>query len=264
MQLPDVERVIYEQNPLERVICQLRFPPILKIETEKPAGLQDKLRDSFPNYQERTEFAAIVPPEIIQLLPQEVIQSLKPSSKVYDFSSNDNELVVSLAVNFIALTANKYTSWEDYFGTFNSILNSLIEEYNPSHFTRLGLRYRNLIQKKKLELADCSWPDLLNMALVREFATSELTGKIENVGHGMLLRMGPGQERVQIQHGLALDPSTGTEVGYFIDSDFFVEEMTNVDAASDRLVKFNQQNGRLFRWCITERLHNAMDPQPIK
>lgn len=242
----------------------MRFPTILKIEAEKPAGLQDKLRDSFPNYQERTEFAAIVPPEIIQLLPQEVIQSLKPSSKVYDFLSHDSELVVSLAVNFVALTANKYTSWEDYFGTLKSILNSLIEEYNPSHFTRLGLRYRNLIEKEKLGLAECSWSDLLNVALVREFATPELAEEIVNVGHGMLLRLGPGQERVQIQHGLALDPDTGEEVGYFIDSDFFVEEVTNVDAASDRLVKFNQHNGRLFRWFITERLHDAMGPQPVK
>jgi len=32
MPFPEVKRVIYEHNPLDKVICQLRFPPILRIE----------------------------------------------------------------------------------------------------------------------------------------------------------------------------------------------------------------------------------------
>lgn len=264
MLFPETERVIYTVNPLELVICQLRFPPILRIEAETPAGFQDRIRKEFPQFQERTEFAAILPPEVVQLLPQEVIQSLKPSHKVYDFASSDGSLVVSLASNFIALTSRNYERWEGFYDRLEIVLDALQEEYEPATFTRIGLRYRDLIKKRELGLADCSWPELLNEVLVREFATPELAGVTENIGHGMLLRLGPGQERVQIQHGLAMEPSTGEAIGYFIDSDFFVEEMIDVDAASNRLVEFNQQNRRLFRWCISDRLHDAMGPRPVE
>lgn len=36
MSLPDVPRVLYAKAPLEQVICQLRFPTILKINLETP------------------------------------------------------------------------------------------------------------------------------------------------------------------------------------------------------------------------------------
>lgn len=49
---PETPRVIYAKNPLFEVICQLRFPAILKIDSEIPAGFQEKLRASFPLFRE--------------------------------------------------------------------------------------------------------------------------------------------------------------------------------------------------------------------
>ena len=37
---PEAEWVIYETNPLHEVICQVRFPRILKLETETPIEFQ--------------------------------------------------------------------------------------------------------------------------------------------------------------------------------------------------------------------------------
>ena len=55
MPFPEVDRVIYTTNPLDREICQLRFPPILKIDTEIPSQFQDKLRSEYPNLSESKE-----------------------------------------------------------------------------------------------------------------------------------------------------------------------------------------------------------------
>ncbi|MCH7755956.1 TIGR04255 family protein, partial [candidate division KSB1 bacterium] len=55
MPFPEVKRVIYKKNPLDRVICQLRFSPILKIDAEIPAEFQDMIRADFPNYSEKTD-----------------------------------------------------------------------------------------------------------------------------------------------------------------------------------------------------------------
>ena len=43
-------RVIYKNNPLERVLIQLKFPPILLIDSQEPAEFQEKIRSSFPYY----------------------------------------------------------------------------------------------------------------------------------------------------------------------------------------------------------------------
>ena len=259
----ETERVIYSANPLEQVICQLRFPPILRIEAETPAGFQERIRREFPQFQEKAEFAAILPPELVQLLSQEVIQSLKPSQKVYEFATSDGSLAVRLSSGFVSLTSSSYEHWEGFYSGLQLVLNALNEEYTPAHFTRVGLRYRNLIQRDGLGLQGVEWPALLNELLVRELSTPGIAEATEDVAHRILLRVGAGQERVHIQHGFARDPDSNQFIGYGIDSDFFIEGETNADAANDQLIEFNRLNRRLFRWCISDRLHNALGPMPV-
>lgn len=259
----ETERVIYAANPLEQVICQLRFPPILKIQAETPAGFQERIRSVFPQYQEKTEFAAILPPELVQILNQEEIQSLKPSQKLHEFASSDGTLAVGLTSGFVSLTSSNYERWESFRDRLILVLDALKDEYNPAHFTRIGLRYRNLIQREVLGLQDAEWSDLLSKNLVRELAIPGLAEYIEDIAHRILMRVAAGPVRVHIQHGLAKNPDTNEIIGYGIDSDFFVEGETNVAAAIDQLVEFNQHNRRLFRGCISDRLHNAMGPGPV-
>ena len=44
MPFPVTKRIIYKKNPLVEVICQLRFPPILSIDTEIPARFQGAIK----------------------------------------------------------------------------------------------------------------------------------------------------------------------------------------------------------------------------
>ena len=52
MPFPDATRVIFDANPLDEVICQVKFPPILRIETD-PAAFQDQIRAEYPNYESK-------------------------------------------------------------------------------------------------------------------------------------------------------------------------------------------------------------------
>ena len=54
MPFPETDRVIYAHNPLEQVICQFRFPPILRIDSELPAQFQDRIRHEFPSLIEKS------------------------------------------------------------------------------------------------------------------------------------------------------------------------------------------------------------------
>ena len=44
------ERVIFSNNQLVEVICQLRFPTILAISAREPVDFQEAIRDVFPRY----------------------------------------------------------------------------------------------------------------------------------------------------------------------------------------------------------------------
>ena len=65
-----------------------------------------------------------------------------------------------------------------------------------------------------------------------------------------------------IKHGLAT-VETEKEPCFAIDADFFVEgEMDTINAITI-LDRFNQGAGRLFRWCIDDQLHEALEPDEI-
>ena len=53
------------------------------------------------------------------------------------------------------------------------------------------------------------------------------------------------------------------EICFMIDSDFYNANKTPIESTMERLNFFNAHASRLIRWCINDRLHAAMDPQPL-
>jgi uncharacterized protein (TIGR04255 family) len=86
---PDSDRVIYDRNPLIEVICQLRFPPILRVDSEVPARFQEQIRDDFPLLTEE-DFTVL--PDLSPELSQIVRASLQQQAprKNWKFTSEDN------------------------------------------------------------------------------------------------------------------------------------------------------------------------------
>ena len=111
MPFPNTQRVIYDKNPLDKVICQLRFAPILKINAEIPATYQDKIRSHYPSYSESNRVIVeapegqkgAIPPEVLSMIMQNA-----QTNKNYQFSSEDNNWKVNLTYNFISLAASDY------------------------------------------------------------------------------------------------------------------------------------------------------------
>jgi uncharacterized protein (TIGR04255 family) len=248
-------RVVYDRNPLEVVICQLSFPAILRIASEEPAEFQEQLREAYPNFKEisPTPFPENVGPIVSWTLPS--------TFKAYEFSSETGEWQVTLTRESLALTCKKYSRWEDFRHRLQVGVAALLQVYRPPFYTRVGLRYQNVINRAELGLSGIPWSDLLSRSLAGEFH-SPLENSIEAAKHIIILGIPGGPARVTLQHGLATR-GTDKEICYIIDNDFSILERTGVDDATRTLDYFNRQSGKLFRWCITERLHLAMGPQPI-
>ena len=150
-------RCLYRKNQLGEVICQLRFPEILSIETTTPAAFQEAIRDEFPQYAVLHEAPA---PKITGAPGNFAVQN-QPATVNYQFTSADGNWRINLTSKFISLSCNKYTCWEEFAAILDKPLVSFIQIYKPAFFERIGLRYMNIFSRRALDLEGESWRDLI-------------------------------------------------------------------------------------------------------
>jgi len=263
MPFPNSERVIYDRNPLAQVICQLRFPSILRIDAEVPAGFQERIRQQFPLCQGSEDMELLqvdFPDQIKKVLGTEL--PFRSAKSIHKFTSEDGDWQVSLTRDWLALTAFNYKRWEAFWEKLEIPFAALNEIYSPRFLTRVGLRYQDVIRRSDLDLENVDWSDLLQPHIAGEL-DSPLESAVEHVHRQIRICLEDEAGHVQIKHGFARQGESA-EVCYLIDSDFYTEQRTEVNNAQAILNEFNRYAGRLFRWCITDPLHSAMGPQPIR
>jgi len=259
MRFQESDRVSYEKNPLVEVICQVRFNRLLRIESEVPAAFQQALLNEYPRVVETNSFAAAIPPQLAQIVR---LDASVANQRAFDFVSTDGEWSVSITSQFVALTTKNYRRWEDFRVRLEAILDAFAAVYEVTTFTRLGLRYQDLIQRSKLGLENQGWAQLLNPRLVGEIAEDGFEKDAKHVAKELVLGLDFDDASVRLYHGLAR-PQNVDETCYLIDSDFFRESTTERGDAIPILDRFNREAGKLFRWAISDPLHAAMDPKPV-
>lgn len=263
---PDSERVVYGRNPLIEVICQLRFPPILRIAAEPPVAFQERIRNEYPLLSEKfpevnIEMPSGVPPALLELLKGTV-----PKRKLmgYDFASADEKWKVSLTRDFLSLSTSQYTRWEHFREHLEGPLQALIAVYAPAFFTRVGLRYQDLIQKSRLGLPTTTkWSELIKPHIAGVHGVPELEGAVEESQGQLLISLPEFEGKVRINYGI-VQTVESDEKCFLIDGDYYSEQRTKTNAVDGILTYFNKQSGRLFRWCIEDRLQAAMEPHPVQ
>lgn len=261
MNLPEFERVIYKRNPLVEVVCQLRFPPILKISHQEPVEFQDMIRFKYP-LLEITR--AQLSPEILQVVQQ--LGLPLQSDTTYSFKSEDQRWSLSITKDFIAITTASYERYEQFKERLEEALEIFESIYMPSSYTRIGLRYQDLIIRSKLGIEDKDWSELIAKHIASELYESNLSSSIHTILKSLVLKTEGGQ--INLNHGLVSlkeTQSNNDEIAYLFDADFYTEQ--KIEGEGDVwniLNQFNQSAGRLFRWSITDTLHNAMQPQSVE
>ena len=271
MPFPESARVLYRNNPLVEVISQVRFPPILRIEADPPADFQDAIRASFPVLTETSGVSTTlgVPQELTGQVPAEVIQQLaafrlnvQPSSRTFAFKSEDETWSMALSRDSLSLTATKYERWEEFRDRLLVGLRALIDLYRPAYFSRVGLRYRDVICRSELGLAGVPWSDLLATHIAGELAAEAIADDVVVAARQLGARLPDVGGQLLLRHGLTLQEGAN-ELCFLIDADFYTTDRTEVADVEHALEGFHGQAGRLFRWCIQPRLDQALDPQPL-
>lgn len=255
---PSSPRYLYEKAPLVQVVCQLRFPPILRIESEPPAAFQDLIRGAFPLI-ERTAFPQLVG----QQIPQQVMQIIAANIQIggYQFLTEDRQTHIGLTSDSMTLTTNRYERWEGFRRNLHLGLKSLCDVYQPAFFLRVGLRYTNAIQRTVLGLSNVPWSSLLRREILGEIALPQFEENLNAVRRMVNLKFVSGPS-LMLQHGLAAIQGN-IEPAYTIDCDFFIDTKTEVRDAEQILDVFHTRARHAFRWCITDQLHDALGPTEL-
>lgn len=264
MPFPKAPRVIYEKNPLDKVICQIKFPPILKIEAEIPAQFQDKIRGEFPDYTRAPIKQINIPPDIIKKIPKEAFKDFPKfiDTNNHEFTSEDGNWTVNLTSTFIAFSCTKYTRWEKFKEYFRSPFEIFFETYDPSYVSRLGLRYIDVIMRSTLGLDSAKWSELLKPHMLGLISSLDVEDRIDAFENKYGLMLDDDISKVKIMTGFVENMAEQEEC-FMIDSDFFNESKIPFDQVWNKLDYFNKRASRLIQWCITNKLHTAMEPRQV-
>lgn len=253
----DGKKFIYEKQQLIEVICQLRFPPILTIETDVPSAFQDKIRERFPRYEVREE--NLPSPTGLQ------------KQKNHSFISADGSYKLSLSKNFVALSTMRYTSWEDFAAWLDEPLGQFISVYKPAYFERIGLRYLNGISREKLDMEGRRWNDLFQSSWlgvldddeVDEASLTKCSTDVEMKLGGNCaakLHAGPGFIKRAIRTPKGLQQIQEPKPRFIFDQDLFSAGNIPMQDAAGVLDTLHAHADRIFSEAITDALHSAMEP----
>lgn len=270
LHLPEVTHEIYERSPLELVICQVRFAPVIKIADEAfVARFQDAIREQYPLLETHKRV------EIVGELGADG-PTIQQRGRVWRFVDQEDNWAVALADDFLVLETRAYEYFDDFLRRFREVLEVLFEYIRPTVLVRLGLRYINEIRPGRQEWHSIIRSDLLGVTGVEPFA-SHVAYSLQE----FTLRF-PSGEGITVRHGIiptgsVVVPRRGREQPaepfYLLDYDAFIElgepggysadsaDPDMIDMICERVAMFNQLIYRIFRWSITDEYRQSLGRQ---
>ncbi|QBR30823.1 MULTISPECIES: TIGR04255 family protein [Pseudomonas] len=271
MKIASTDRVIYGKNPLAEVVCQIRFQP-LEISDASLEQLQHCFSES--GYSQRND-------EVSFNVVLEAAEDGSPpvprtstGSTIRHYSKTDGTSKVSIGPEFIAYTSTTYQSWDSYAPELLRAVSYLNQEVEKLRVTRIGLRYKDVIERSVLGLDGTPWNELIKPFLLGPLARNALLDEddfdedsIESQVSQSLIRL--DECKLLLQTSLLTSMADGARA-FLIDADFFHEadgtdESSNIMESSEELEALletlHSNAGALFRRAITEKLHDALIPQ---
>lgn len=265
---PDFQRVIYKNNPLIKVVCQLRFPRILIINEKQPADFQEQIRAEYPLFQVTAEQQKQIVMGIgaNEVLPtSQTFQSETINN--YMFSSLDEKWQINLTSTFLALSTSSYNCWEDFYEHLKKPLAALEKIYYPPFFERVGLRYVDAFKRSALNLSDIAWTELIQPFALGFMSNPEISSNVLNQSISVELDIGnEAIAQIKTMKGfigdMLLAPNSGKEEYFIVDSDMYMlRKKTN--ELDDSLTHLHDISTKLIRSIITDKLHDAMGPSEL-
>ena len=188
-----------------------------------------------------------------------------PPTKVFRFFTIERDWEVSLAQNFIALTCKgNYSNYDGFRTRLEIIMQTFSEIYEPTYFTRIGLRHKNIANKTSLPHAKQKIENFIPKHIFPELETS-IAENIDTLHK--VTQFSDGDMKVNVTHvlskvsGKLRQRQFADEKSYVIDIDCFSEssQIREINDVLTRCDIFKRHNWNIFQWSITDSLRRAME-----
>ena len=247
------EQPLLKQAPLVLAIAQIRFPTIASIAKQDFIGpFQEHIRARYPILRAERGLGILLGPEGLSAKPE--------TGVVWKFLTSDEDWQVSLAPEFVAVEAKRYTNRREFLTRLGEALQALDGLAAPPIVDRVGVRYVNQITKdiEPSALADITQSELLGLSpLLEGTPDAELVHDI----HDTLVTLSGAKLRMRWGHlpaSASLDPTASApNVPYWLfDVDMFQEGRLEYERESLlRLMEgFSERIYALFWWALGQKL----------
>ena len=256
---PPPEEVPLPNAPLVRVIAQVRFSPILSVQSaEFIAPFQEAIRATYPVL--RQEHA-----QSLLLAPQGVATGQKQVA--WRFTDLDGAWRVSLAPEFVALETTAYTSRGDFIGRMQTILGAVAKHLDPPIVQRVGLRYIDRVTGDSLgDITELIRPEMLGIVTTplwrhAQHTISETLLDVPDNGGQLRARWGhlPADSTIDPN---AIEPLD--ERSWILDIDMFAAQQRRfvADDLIGDLGRFAERLYTMFRWVVTDEFLHRYGGKP--
>ncbi|WP_352401598.1 TIGR04255 family protein [Synergistes jonesii] len=247
----------YQNTPLDLVVCQLNFPTILSVSASSPNIFQDKIREDYPLYQSQqiSSFGVTFDLSTQQVVPPQPQQS----STLHQFFTLDRNYILSLSNNDIKLETTKYSNWEDYISRFEKIISIFEGIYRPAVYTRIGLRYINIIKKDKFNYG---WKDMISPSFLGVLGDDDIPKEDMEISfYSTKIPFEYNGNTCQVDIKTGLGKENGMDLVFLIDCDYSFSQNVLRENKIDILTSLNVGSDYFFHRIITNKMSEYMGYQ---
>lgn len=234
LRVPPVQSKTFQRNYIQVAVLELRFPTLLELESKAPIELQKALRKEYPHFSKQRAVS-------LESTPVE-------AGARYLFTSRDQKWTVTLKPDALAIETPKYESFERLMDRATHVLEASRSQIDSDFFTRVGLRYVNVIPVR-----DGDFSGWMNSSLV---------AAVEQGVYGTLLKYWQevrGYSEAgfySFRHGFPEEAKEDLE--YVLDFDFY-----NNNIESDKVLsvagELHQQSFAMFLWSLGPKALALLD-----
>jgi uncharacterized protein (TIGR04255 family) len=252
-------------NFITKVIARVDFQPILKLQQEVPIAYQEAIRENFPRLERKMSIEFPINPAGGVPIEFPINASggvpFPMQSSVWQFTNKEKTDEIALTFKAIALSMNKYVSFETFFSKIELMYSNLYNIYHPGIIQKIGLRFTNEI---KLTGNPLDWDGIINHNLYCILtAFPDLSSSVSRVMSQLHINL--GDRLLTFQFGIYNReyPNTISQREFILDYNCSSKEEYEPEGVLSKFRIFYEDIKSLFKQCRGEKLIKLMSGEAI-